>query len=737
VIRLMGCGPEYEKEQLERSQVLRVKRFCTDCEWLLFFVVYCVFMITAFAYACNKGHYYHMTHGMDFRGEACGTGRLHGYPHQAWVNPLIETTETTSICVSHCPDPINGAEIDQSTVRCICNPKHWPNEFGRTTDQNDASATLISKCKQPLHARLGYFTIKVGDAGDQMALTTYETETSHGVDRPCAFVYKSALAMRKCAPQVHNDSLSAVVTQTTEPIQDHDYVADQLKTGKAIMNTVMTDAVWSLPILLVCILIAVFMALVAMVLLIHYTESFAKISIVASGLILAVWDGVNWWRYQHFKDLAESSPPLATNHENNISKDVYLVLFIIGCVLTVLYSLIGYFVYGKLSKVEKHEHAKEDDDEKIMIPSQTVSIMRASAKAFYVAPSLMIYPILHTLSFTIVLIAWIYGALLLRGAGNIDVGADGVALWDYSDWLGASSFAYVFGLVWVAGFLNAVGYMIVSGTVLLSAFATPKPWKFKRHDGSCEREIPHSPLVASFCLISRYHLGTAALGSLILLFIGPVRTVTDFISKIFFFTTHEEDNQENAKSHMKCNECLIRLNRMAFLMTMLHSYSFCPAGVHGLISVAENMKVIEEALYVSSFVLEANKVAISLAGAAISEGLLHSGWFGVTDEELTYSWVMVVVVSFSLYIIVTSFMVSLEVTIEAYLAGFCESTDRIAVDLDPEQKDGIIKGDGGVTTEQLPHELKEHVEAYGWTLKNYEADEETPHEETPLITTAN
>merc|ERR1711865_341670 len=137
------------------------------------------------------------------------------------------------------------------------------------------------------------------------------------------------------------------------------------------------------------------------------------------------------------------------------------------------------------------------------------------------APVILIYPVVHMASFAIMITCWIMGAIMIFCAGKIETGADdGVAYMEHFPNLRHFAPVYLFGIIWFSGFMNAIGYMIVSSCMYLCTFAQPKnmmyPDAVKGIAYSGERFVPDSIMTVSTCIIIRYHMGTAAIGSFFL-----------------------------------------------------------------------------------------------------------------------------------------------------------------------------------------------------------------------------
>merc|ERR1712054_176874 len=128
--RACCCGPSLDPGIIRNAGVpLDVERSLTDKFSLLSIILYAVFMILVLVFAVHKGQYLMLVNGMDWRGQVCGKGALAEYTHQSWTNPLMKNIWAGAICTKSCQSPSDGAEVSDHQLRCICNPKYWPEKF--------------------------------------------------------------------------------------------------------------------------------------------------------------------------------------------------------------------------------------------------------------------------------------------------------------------------------------------------------------------------------------------------------------------------------------------------------------------------------------------------------------------------------------------------------------------------------------------------------------------------------
>ena len=165
----------------------------------------------------------------------------------------------------------------------------------------------------------------------------------------------------------------------------------------------------------------------------------------------------------------------------------------------------------------------------------------------------------------------------------------------------------IFVWFWTSQFIISLGQLVVALSVSI--------WYFTRD----RKNIGNSTFIKSVGLVSLYHLGTAAFGSLIIAVIKTIRTVLTYIQK----------KASKSKSRLatvlltvlKCmlwclEKCLKFVNKQAYIQTAIFSYSFCKASRMGFFLVLRNALRISAVSIVSQAVLFINKIFITVASTA-------------------------------------------------------------------------------------------------------------------------
>ena len=81
------------------------------------------------------------------------------------------------------------------------------------------------------------------------------------------------------------------------------------------------------------------------------------------------------------------------------------------------------------------------------------------------------------------------------------------------------AFWHLFMWFWTSGFINAIGVMVVAGTV--------GKWYFKKEEE--KSDVTLFTIGLAFCCVLTYHLGSVAFGSLIIAIVQLVRSIMLFV----------------------------------------------------------------------------------------------------------------------------------------------------------------------------------------------------------------
>ncbi|KAK9892591.1 hypothetical protein WA026_020973 [Henosepilachna vigintioctopunctata] len=340
--------------------------------------------------------------------------------------------------------------------------------------------------------------------------------------------------------------------------------------------------------------------------------------------ILAILGGLCWYAYFHFKD----------DHHYKVgnTKDQGAVGFL---VLAIFFSIIVAVLIIVITCMVKRV--------KLII-----ALFREASKAIFDVPSMILIPvytsILVTLSFLIFVVLTFFMALagkLSEVAPNyLEYRLDGVMI---------TALAYnIFGYIWVTEFIIGAQYIIIAGGV--------SAWFFTRN-----KHYLDSPLWTSFTNFTHFHLGTVAIGSLVITLMSIVRALLKSLA-------------ENAKTKWIIDCCLsnieefIRfLSKNAYIQTAMHGQPFFKSGKRAaklLVSNAANVIAVNS---IGDFVLVIAQLLLMVVSTTVAV-------FIAKATGLTHYWAIAIICAFVAVCMAATFFAIFEATIDCIFICFCEDT---------------------------------------------------------------
>lgn len=204
----------------------------------------------------------------------------------------------------------------------------------------------------------------------------------------------------------------------------------------------------------------------------------------------------------------------------------------------------------------------------------------------------------------------------------------------------------VLTLFWMSQFIVGCQHMIVAGAV-----AT---WFFTRNKAQLDW-----PLARSFRQLVRYHLGTVALGALILAVVRVLRLVFRVL-EMAVADPQNRVTQALAAGCECCMGCFERtlqfLTRNAYIETAITGRPFCEAGRRATGTLAGNALRVFAINSVGDFVLLLGKAFVVALTVLVGMELIQK------KEMVHHGWVMLVLAGIFAYMIAHCFITVYEVS---------------------------------------------------------------------------
>ena len=222
-----------------------------------------------------------------------------------------------------------------------------------------------------------------------------------------------------------------------------------------------------------------------------------------------------------------------------------------------------------------------------------------------------------------------------------------------------------FVLIWSHSFVHACGQLSISGAV--------SEWYFdKTRDGGSV----HAALQRAL----RFHVGTAAFGSLIVSFVEVLRCIVNF----YINRTKRLNKDSAAFKLLSCcaNCCMSVLERiahfaseMAYIQTAMHGTSFCSSAATSFDLVSRNTTNIIALSGVSGAIMFIGKLFIAFGTTLASLFIFNGGKDLLANTQQFQSMPCLVVFLLS-YVIASFFLGIFESCIDTIFQCFCEDSER-------------------------------------------------------------
>ncbi|XP_022659364.1 CTL-like protein 2 isoform X1 [Varroa destructor] len=228
----------------------------------------------------------------------------------------------------------------------------------------------------------------------------------------------------------------------------------------------------------------------------------------------------------------------------------------------------------------------------------------------------------------------------------------------------------VFCGTWLVLFINAFGYLVVAHAVAKYF------WTHKSEEPQC------MAVVSSIGVIVRYHLGTLALGSLVITILGLVKAAVEK----FQHKARKVNSSSCMKTLLRCCVCclwlltksLIYVNKNAYIMVAMYGKSFCYSASKTFNLIVSNILRALIVTKVTNFIIFIAKVTTTISISAITFFILHREDIrsGLELKEPKYIAAPVAAVALSSYVLISCFFNVYNNVIDTLFLCFLEDTNQ-------------------------------------------------------------
>ncbi|XP_066973400.1 choline transporter-like protein 1 isoform X2 [Macrobrachium rosenbergii] len=374
-----------------------------------------------------------------------------------------------------------------------------------------------------------------------------------------------------------------------------------------------------------------------------------------------------------------------------------VAIIILGSIAATIYLWVSWHFRSKdVEKMEKDTSGKYSDYEKELMKKQltgfligaivvsiftvltillliamrnriklVIALFKEAGKAVASMPLLLLQPVWTCIWLVVICGAFVYGVFFIEASGEPKRVGQTIhfVIADFILWL---RWYHLFAFFWVSQFVLHCQDLTIAGAVAL--------WYFAR-----DKKNLGWPIATSMKRMYLYHLGSIAIGSLIIAIMKMIR----FLLKKF------EKRLGGANPVcgflLKCCQCCLwcfekflkYLSRNAYIEIAIYGYSFCKGAQKAFNVIVSNAFRVMAINYIGSFVLLLAKVAVVVPTIFIGIEIMRT-----LHGTVTYMWVPVLLAAVFTFFIAHCFISVYEMTIDALFICFCE---------DCEMNDGLQK----------------------------------------------
>ncbi|KAK7588275.1 hypothetical protein V9T40_005520 [Parthenolecanium corni] len=283
-----------------------------------------------------------------------------------------------------------------------------------------------------------------------------------------------------------------------------------------------------------------------------------------------------------------------------------------------------------------------------------------SGKAVQAMPLIVCQPFVTFVAVCGLLFLWIYFFLWIESSGfpRLKVNAERITFKKDE----VIQFARVFNVIaifWMVQFFIGCQHMIISGAV--------STWFFTR-----KKSAVNSPISTSYGYLFNYHLGTVALGSLLIAIVQIVRLIFSAVKSAV-----KEPKNDFTRSLYKCFSCclyclekiLVYLTRNAYIEVAIFGDNLWTSGKRAYHVLVNNALRVAAINSVGDFILFLGKALVVACSVLIGFKLLQN------NDEINYIAVPLTIIGVFAYFVSHAFMTAFEMIIDTIFICFCEDCD--------------------------------------------------------------
>jgi choline transporter-like protein 2/4/5 len=196
-------------------------------------------------------------------------------------------------------------------------------------------------------------------------------------------------------------------------------------------------------------------------------------------------------------------------------------------------------------------------------------------------------------------------------------------------------------------------------------------------------EIPFLPVFASLRRLTRYSLGSVALGSLVVSVVEWIRFILDSLRRRLKYVDATSENlmgrtvSSSSQCCLSCIDWTLRsINRNAYIMIAITGKSFCKASSIATGLIMNNILRIGKVNVIGDVILFLGKLCVSLFCALFAFLMLDTYKYKSAHNKISSPLFPVLVCWVLGYIVATLFFAVVEMSVDTIILSFCQDAEE-------------------------------------------------------------
>jgi len=663
--KLRKLQPRENSEMVSQREIELVPpvpisaRKCTDCLFLIIFILYCIGMLVIGIIGFQNGDPERLVYGSDYKGRTCGAGNQTGSKYIVYPRPqedvFLAGTDVAvnrpwdinffSVCTTECPRAdevvcdddgtvlvneaiaISGNSFTDEAMNCIDGIVPNPLTCYDAQIRRHCWQTLFDTT--PVLFRCFPQYIFEVEKLPESGCTKYTYQTNSVTNTTVATCVK----------------YREVTKRTTEEPTANDILFDSFNTVTQVFQRNVADVVKAWPVILISGL-----GVAALVGLIYIISLWLFVRLVVWGSVLGVQImSIIFTIYLYIKagiiqvtflsDATSSLNTKLTDLGNEVSSVTGISL--LNATTPNISAPIEQVTTGAglpLKLQASLNYQQEFTSAAYFMTaitvmlfflilllqrriSRAIEIFQEASHAIRSTPCLVLIPFFSVPALLCLVAWWTASTAFIASSGeytirqiNYTVPVDPADGAFEVKKLGTFSYVEVFiaynflGFLWISNFITAIVVFIIAGTV--------GHWYWKGNE-SDEGGYGAHPLFRSIYITLRFHLGTAAFGALMVAIVQFIRYFAAYLENRSKAVTKRS---RLMKAVMCCVHCLLKcleycikfISRNAFIISALYGESFCTSTRQAFYTITANITQVALVTFLGDLILRFGQILITL-----------------------------------------------------------------------------------------------------------------------------